>query len=216
MPDNTTVSHSITVNVDTSNTTNWIELDIFPESGIAPLNSRLSVKPHLTFTPQTYDGTYSGNPGVSMNMVSETEFALTFSLPGLYTVYYTVTDPQNNEYAQKIMVNVLDKAGLDALLKAKWNGMKAALSVQDVEGGLGYFATRSQDKYRPIFNALSGQLPDLIAEMNLQNIEMIYADDDRAKYRIHRTQDIEGTPVTLTYYIYFIKGDDGLWKIEQY
>ncbi|MBU0728525.1 MAG: hypothetical protein KKE17_10965 [Proteobacteria bacterium] len=214
MPDNTTVSHSIMVNVVTSNTMNWIELDVFPESGIAPLNSRLSVKPHLTFTPQTYEVTYTGNPGVSMITVSETEFNLTFSLPGLYTLYYTVTDPQDIEYSQKVMVNVMDKDGLDALLKAKWNGMKGALSAQDVEGGLDYFLESSKTNYRYALNVISPDLPQIVEDF--QDIEMIYSKDNRTKFRMNRVHDIDGNPVTITYYIYFIKDKNGFWKIEQF
>ncbi|MBU1708678.1 MAG: hypothetical protein KKE17_01610 [Proteobacteria bacterium] len=141
-------------------------------------------------------------------------FTVQVSVPGIYDITAEVTDASSNVYSDAAAILVVDKVALDTLLKAKWDGMKSALAVQDVEGGLGYFSERTKDTYRSIFNAIGGQLPQLIADM--QDIEIIYVDDNIAKYRIRRTHDIEGAPVILSYYIYFIKGDDGIWKIEQY
>ncbi len=45
---------------------------------------------------------------------------------------------------------------------------------------------------------------------------MIYAKDKRVKYRVNRQHDINGTPVTITYYIYFVKNRQGIWQIEQF
>jgi hypothetical protein len=143
------------------------------------------------------------------------EFNCDFKVPGIYTFKYVVEDEQGVEYAsQPVSVNVLDRAELDALLKARWNGMKSGLSSQDVEGALAYFVETSQDKYRVIYTALQAQLPQLATDM--QNIEMVYAKDGRAKYRIIRQQMIEGTPVDITYYIYFNWDANGLWKIDEY
>lgn len=44
---------------------------------------------------------------------------------------------------------------------------------------------------------------------------MIYAREGRAKYRIYREQLVDDTPTTLTFYIYFVKDENGLWKIEK-
>jgi hypothetical protein len=50
----------------------------------------------------------------------------------------------------------------------------------------------------------------------MQNIEMIFAKGDRAKYRVKRDHNIGGQTVTITYYIYFSTDGNGLWKVEKY
>jgi len=45
---------------------------------------------------------------------------------------------------------------------------------------------------------------------------MIYARGDYVKYRIKRTQLINGSMMDLTYYLYFVKDKSGLWKVNQF
>jgi len=49
-----------------------------------------------------------------------------------------------------------------------------------------------------------------------QDIEIVYATGDRAKYRIRRDHDIDGQTVKITYYIYFGTDKKALWKMERY
>jgi len=51
---------------------------------------------------------------------------------------------------------------------------------------------------------------------DMQDIELIYAKEGIAKYRINRDQMIAGTPTTITYYIYFMVDPNGIWKIDQF
>ncbi|NTV14498.1 MAG: hypothetical protein HGA96_11310 [Desulfobulbaceae bacterium] len=71
-----------------------------------------------------------------------------------------------------------------------------------------------KDNYRNQFNQLFANLPQLVAGM--QDIELIYASENRAEYRINRDQLIDGISETVTYYIYFVLDESGLWKIEQF
>jgi hypothetical protein len=61
---------------------------------------------------------------------------------------------------------------------------------------------------------LGSNLLTLVQQM--QNIEMVFAEGNRAKYRVKRDHDIEGQTVTITYYIYFSTDGSGLWKVEKY
>jgi hypothetical protein len=112
------------------------------------------------------------------------------------------------------MVDVLDRYELDILLKEKWDGMKNALSGQDIEGGLNYFLDRSKPRYQEGFNIIKDKLPQIINDM--QDIELIYAKEGIAKYRINRDHVIGGTPATITYYVYFMVDQNGIWKIDQF
>jgi hypothetical protein len=126
----------------------------------------------------------------------------------------TVTDNQGNIYSDTIAITVLNKTEIDTLLKEKWKGMKGALRLRNIETALSSFLESSRESYRQAFNIIQEDLPLIISQM--QTIEMIYLIDNIAKYRINRTQDIDGVPHTITYYIYFVKNADGIWKIDRF
>ena len=69
-------------------------------------------------------------------------------------------------------------------------------------------------KYEAIYNLLGADLAGKVAGM--QDIELIYATGDTAKYRIKRNHNIQGQMVTISYYIYFSQNERGLWVIERY
>ena len=92
--------------------------------------------------------------------------------------------------------------------------MQQALIAGDIAGALNYHYEGKKEKYESIYNFLGANLPALAQQM--QGIELIYLEDNRAKYRINRDHDIDGQSVTITYYIYFVKDENGLWKIEKY
>ncbi len=193
----------------------YITMTPSAESGLSPMTVDLDITATFDLAGTSASANYSG-PAAADSLVFNSVTSLTaqMSVPGIYTFNVEITDASSNTYTDSVAVLVLDPAAFDAFLKAKWNGMKTALAAQDVEGGVSYMLERSQDKYRDALNAIIVDLPQLFN--NTENIEMIYARKNRIKYRINRLHDIEGTPVNITYYIYFIKNKDGIWKIEQF
>ncbi|MBI4824432.1 MAG: adhesin, partial [Nitrospirae bacterium] len=121
-----------------------------------------------------------------------------------------VIDSQGNSYWDVIAITVLSKAEMDALLKGKWEGMRSELAEGDVEGAMGYFLSSSQERYRYLFTTLLNLLPEIAS--NMQNIEMILVEGDIAEYRIKRMEDVG----EVTYYIYFVRDENGLWKVQQF
>jgi hypothetical protein len=71
-----------------------------------------------------------------VTFIDNEHFTALVSTPGLYVVTARVTDAAGAVYTDSSAILVMDKAGLDALLKAKWNGMKAALAAGNIEGGV--------------------------------------------------------------------------------
>jgi len=205
------LSAEITVTADTTGDYIWITVD--EESGVTPFEATLKVEGTFTFTEEatlTYDGPdaveFLDNP-------NENEYTVQIETPGLY--YFTAeVDHEGNNYTDSIAILVMDQGELDALLKAKWEAMKAALIAGDIEGALSYHYQGLRDKYEAIYNLLGDELATKVQQM--QGIELIYSTGYGAKYRIRREHDIEGQTVTITYYIYFSKDEKGLWQIEKY
>ena len=138
----------------------------------------------------------------------------TYASEGIFYPVITVTDNLGNAYSNTAAITVSSKTEMDTLLKAKWEGMKTALTNGDVEGAVGYFHEGSQAKYREIFQLLQNELPNISA--NMQDTQLIYLKGNIAKYRIRREQEIKGTLQTITYYIYFVRDENGLWKVESF
>ncbi|MGV1100979.1 fibronectin type III domain-containing protein [Thiovibrio sp. JS02] len=192
----------------------YVTLEPDSQSALAPMDTTLNLD--TTFTMSGVP-VYSGSgPGAVTYTETGTVESIMANMadPGIY--YFTVEaqDEVGAVYNDTVAVLAMDKTELDALLKAKWDGMKNAIVAGDVEGGLSYFLQRSQGKYRLIFSDLLDHLPAIYS--NMQAISMIYCEDGIAKYRINRTQIINGSAIEITYYIYFAVDGDGLFKIYKY
>ncbi len=130
-------------------------------------------------------------------------------IPTQDTIYnITVTGPGGTTMAS---VSVKMLAGH---LQSIWGGMKTAMLTGDVDQVMGSFSAQTHDKYLAIFNSIADQLPQVAQEM--REIEPVYFEEFGAKFRIKRTEEIEGVIYDITYYIYFVQEEDGSWKILNY
>lgn len=206
-----TASNSIKVNSD--KIAEYIRITTDEESGVSLFETILMIDTSFSLT-QEPDITYSG-PGVIdiIKIGDEYNYTIAASTIGLY--YITVeTGHEGYAYSDTIAILVMDEAKLDALLQAKWNAMNSALIDGNIEKALTYHHEISREKYEAIYNLLGSELQVKVQQM--QDIEFMFAEGYRAKYRINREHHINGQLVTITYYIYFIKDEKGLWKIEEY
>ena len=135
----------------------------------------------------------------------------TYTTPGLRFPVLRATDDQGVTYLATAVVNVLSVNQIDGLLRAKWNGMKAALKGGALDVALGFFALNQQARYSAIFAAVLGNLPQIAADM--EEIELVQVRGRTAQYRIGRTQEWGGQSVRVAYYIFFVLGVDGVWRI---
>lgn len=191
---------------------NYLRITTNVESGTAPLD--ISISLNASFSITTPVVTITGPVSVIAPGTTATEYTATLPVEGTYTINESVVGPDSETYSDTLIIEVLSMSQLDAILRAKWNSMKGALVAGNTAGALGFFSSDSNDKYNAAFTRLVGQLPVIAA--NMQNIELIYVNDTIAKYRIKREQTINGQPATISYYLYFGKGRDGIWRIEQF
>ena len=143
----------------------------------------------------------------------ENEYAVRITTPGLYTFTVEVRDEANNIYTNSVTVQVVDKTLLDQSLKAKWEGMKAALAAGNISAAVQFFSEGSKEKYGTIFTTLSATLPGIVSAMH--DISLAYMDGDKfAVYRITREEVIQGQTHQIAYHIYFVRDGDGIWRIS--
>lgn len=194
-------------------TKNYISLSADAESGVYPLETTLRVNGPLNYlTPSI---TFTGPDAVTFSdSPEENVYPVKLGLAGIYFFSAEASDDQGNTYSDKLAIVVLSAEELDVLLKTKWADMKAALTAGDIQHALQFHHERYHEKYTAIYHALGNDLPSLVEQM--QDISRICYIDGTAKYRIRQNHDISGQTVSITYYIFFSRGGNGLWLIERY
>jgi len=197
-----------TITVYTNDITQLVELSANITSGIAPLQVFFTAS--TSISPASYQMDFEGDGIIDYTGATFEDISHTYTTEGIFYPTLTVTDNQGNIYFDTIAITVLNKTEMDFLLKGKWEGMKEAILTQNIEKTLAYFLKTSQERYCYIFTNLLSSLPDIAT--NMQAIEMISTEDGVAEYRIKRLEDVG----ELTYYIYFVLDENGLWKIQQF
>jgi hypothetical protein len=201
-----TETASITINATTPQET--IKLTANTESAISPAEITLTIESSLDLTNATL--TYTGPSQVEFLSSSLSEYRVGITTEGIY--YFTISGkaPNGDPYSDTIAIVIFSEAELDNLLRATWAGMKQAMINKDAERASSYFAGWSKERYLGIFSALGNHMLQVAQDM--QDIGMIYFVDKVAKYRIRRMEEGQ----EITYYIYFVRDEKGLWKIQQF
>jgi len=205
-----TATNSLGVNA--SATGHYLRLSSNIESGIAPLAVTLKVDGSFSITNSSINATGLVQPEITA--VGADEYTVKMLTEGAYTFIAAATGPDGSTYQDSVTVTVLNRMQIDKLLKAKWEGMKSKLASQDVEGVAQYFDDASKEKYRRVITSLMPYLPKLVSDM--PDIKMDYVFQDVSEYRISRMKNINGQVKEITYFIYFRKDGNGLWKIERF
>jgi hypothetical protein len=134
----------------------------------------------------------------------------TYAAPGLFFPSVKVTDAQGAVSTARAVVQVLDPAGVDALLQPKWSALRDALSRSDVPGALALFAGASRDAYQDQLTALAGAgaLPQIAADLGA--IRPVRVHERAAEYELRAVQ--QGT--SYSFYVLFVVDTDGVWRLR--
>ena len=188
--------------------TSALSLTAVPSSGIQPLEVTLEAEASLTIPVANYQWDIDGNGTIDVSGTTLSTITNSYPNPGMYFPRVIVTDNLGNIYEQATVVNVLSAANVDALLQAKWEEMRAALTNGDVEGALRFFGADTQEIYRAQFTAFSPILN--IIGNELGEIRFITLQDHRAEYEITVARE----SVTYSYHLLFEMDVNGIWKIR--
>jgi hypothetical protein len=205
-------STSIIVYAETEG--DYMRITADDESGTSPLETTLRIEGSFSFTDPSL--TYTG-PGVVefLENQEENEYEIQITGEGIYYFTAEVTDAEHNLYTDTIAVAVLNKAEVDALLKAKWEGMKTALVNGDIEKALDYFTDgRPRQRYSEVYQFIEENVPGGISAEAQKLPEPILIDikGSLATYILVREED--GTMIEYT--LYFVKDGYGFWRIQEY
>jgi hypothetical protein len=200
-----TETYSITVYSDS--TADYIRITADPEFGVAPFETTLELETTFPFTADPVL-TYAG-PDV-VEFPNQGKYNVIITTPGIYYFNIEVTDNQSSVFTDTVAIEVSDLAQIDARLTGKWSEMRKALTESDIETAGDFFEETSRDAYIDHFTALSHLLPQIAQDMS--DIQCVKAGDSWAEYDIRITED----GVEYSYYVLFVKDENGLWKIRAF
>ncbi len=181
------------------------------ESGSAPQSMTLSAT--ATFSIQ--DAVFSPT-GINPDEFVETapeEYEAMFTEEGIALITVEATHAATT-YRDTIGIVIVDRNEVDALLQQKWANMKVHLAAKDITQAVMQFDDGKKGLYEEVFSALLDRLPQIAGDM--QDISLISIDDQSARYRIRRVETHQTGTYTVTYYVYFIKDETGIWKIYRF
>ncbi len=200
-----TASHSVAIAVQ-ARTTPPIVLLATPSGGEAPLTVFFSLATPIA--PTTIEADFDGNGTTDFTGAALADPAFIYQQPGVYVAGVTVTDDQGNRHTASTIIQVHDRATLDALFQAKWSTFKASLRQGKVEDALQLVAVAERAGYREMLNGLTLPLSDI--DLVLRDIGLVSLDDDRAEYQMIRVDQ----GIRLSYLVIFAKDEDGFWRLE--
>lgn len=200
-----TVEDSITVKADSSEYTVAID----PSEGIAPLRSQFTITNHTNAETEKIYADYDGDgANDEVKVGGDWVFRHTYATPGVYTPKFTIYNLCGTVREKKAVVVVQDAAAMDDQFKAIWSDMNAALKAGDVNTARTYLNQSASEKYAPVFNVLLTALPQIIDSYS--PLRRVGIGDGLAEYTLMRIQHGE----KRLYLIYFLRGFDGVWRVD--
>lgn len=202
-----TASHTVTITV-TAAAAPAFTLLATPRIGVAPLTVSFSLPGGAAISSIELD--FDGDGFVDFTGPSLDGQSFTYTQPGLYVPSATITDTLGNRFAATAIVQVRDRTALDAMLQAKWNGMKEALRRGDITQALTNVVGPARARYEALFRVLAARLPDI--DTILTDLALDEVAEDEAFYEMARID----SGITKSFEIRFSIDEDGIWRLRSF
>jgi hypothetical protein len=177
-----------------------------PRAGVAPLAVRFSLL--ASPVPIKVELDADGDGAVDVTGPSLDDQSFTYAQPGLYVSSARLTDAAGTTRVATAVIQVWDRAGLDAQLQAKWQGMKSALRQGDIDGALTFIALAKRASYRRMLVALGAQVTTI--DQILTDVSFVEQTGARAEYQMIRID----SGVRISHFILFVRDEDGIWRLR--
>ena len=179
-----------------------------PGSGVAPLTVPFT----LLGAPAsaTIQADFDGNGTIDFDGPRLDGHAFTYGQPGLYVARVSVTDAQGQRTTVPGVIQVFDRAALDALLQSKWTALRDALRRGDIAQALTHVSGRSRSRYQQAFTALIPDLPGI--DSILTDVRFVRARGLEAIFEMVRTD----AGILKSFEVRFHVDADGFWRVRSF
>ncbi|HEY2818021.1 MAG TPA: Ig-like domain-containing protein [Casimicrobiaceae bacterium] len=206
-------SSSQTINITSSGKSPFV-VTVDPDQGFAPLTTKFTVTNRGSVAFGSVEFDFDDNGTTDFTAVPSFFVDGVFSVQALYaagtwTAAVRVKDTNGNViHSSKLTVNAFPPAALEGMLRGVYSDMIDRLRVGDIAGALTAVTDPVHDKYNAIFQALQPDLRTIVDQLG--SVEDVTFGMDIAEYSIVR--DTADGP--QRFFIYLIRGADGIWRIE--
>lgn len=184
-----------------------VHLRATPASGIAPLSVEMKLISMAPVGQIALD--QDGDGAVDFQGTTLEGLRFTYPQPGLYLARATVSGAGGSHSATALL-QVDDRAQLEALLQARWLALRNALRVGDIEGALLSVASGARARYRTAFETLAADLPQIDAILG--GLTFVRAWGAEVVFAMQRSDD----GVQKTFEVRFAVDDDGVWRVSSF
>ncbi|MFO7558393.1 MAG: hypothetical protein R6X10_06150, partial [Desulfobacterales bacterium] len=198
--------YSVEQTIDAETAEGYIRILANPESGLSPLAVTLAIRG--TFSIGNSVVSYSGPEPVEFLDNGVDRYPIRLTAQGIYYLTAEVTDSYSNTHTDTVAVLAQNASELNALLQAKWNGMKAGMLAGDIETALSYITSNKQGMYAFNFNLLQDHLAEM--EAGMQELTLVQSHDGMAECTMVGEQNGQ----QYSFYVVFEKDSDGIWRIR--
>ena len=182
-----------------------------PRSGIVPLEVAFNISVPRPADVARYELDYDGDGVKDFDGAELPErVEHTYTRLGRYspTVRCVMTDGSVVTGTTQVVVQSWET--MDALLRGGWSRFVTKRALQDVESALRELSPAARAKYGIALNAIRDGLPAYA--QSITGFDAVWIHGNAAHYLLRRQQ--EGS--TFGYHVYFTRGADGVWRIEQF
>ncbi len=124
------------------------------------------------------------------------DFRLTYPSGEQQTMFYFGSDSQQPPVREDVVIRNL------------WDEMNAALVAGDVQTAISYLTVSAQRKYQPVFEALLPHMSEIVGSYS--PLGKVFIIEDMAEFVVYR--EIKGE--LKMFFVYYLKGEDGVWRLS--
>lgn len=182
-----------------------IHVEAGPLEGLSSLTAEFKVSNTGTVASNVQ---VNGGAPLVLSPGEQGSFTLTLAGAGAAPAVISATDTLGNTSTQEFMLVVNDGAAMDAMLKSLWSGMGNALKAGDKAAALAYMNENGKAQYGPVFDKLMPQMAGIVGSFSAP--QKMAISGAIGEYAVNRTIDGVGK----LFFVYFLKGADGVWRLE--
>ena len=198
---------TIAVSVEPGPAESAVALVASPAMGISPVAVELTLVSNVAVSQIAVDQDGDGVTDFQGTTLEGVRF--TYDRPGLYLATATATTPAGPERASAI-VQIDDRATLEALLQARWQALKDALRQGNVDAAVQLIATGSRDRYRAALEAIAADLPGI--DSILTGLTFVRSWGPEVTFEMRRSD----AGVEKSFEVRFGVDVDGVWRLRAF
>ena len=202
------LSATQTLNVSSVGSSSLI-LNATPASvGIAPLAMTFEYQFLSQAAPQIIRIDYTGSGNFVDVSDPAATLSYTYSAPGIYPVTLILIDANYVEYRAQLWVVVHAPEQMDALFQGIWGDMTAALVSGNKAAAMNKMDYTAQQNYGTAFDVLLPHMGEIVSSFSPLMRSSISA--STSEYAVVRPSPVGGN----LFFIYFIKDQNGVWRLD--